>query len=81
MMSRTVSRGSRLEYGSWKIICIAAPQRPQRGAIERRDVVRRRTDIAAGGLKQAQDGAADRGLATAEFADQTDHLAAREREG
>ena len=73
----TVMRGLSDEYGSWKTICT-----------RRRSAARAlggatwppTSDLARGRLVEADDAAAERGLAAARLADEAERLAARDRE-
>ena len=75
MIEPTVIRGLRLACGSWKIICISRPQRPERPALEAGDVAALEPDRAAGRLVEPQDRPARRGLAAARLADEPEGLA------
>ena len=80
MLSPIGVRGSRLEYGSWKMICIrrryglrSAPLSAVRSTPSKRDRPGRRLD-------EAQQQPPDRGLAAARLADQAQGLAATDLE-
>ena len=78
-MSRTVIRGLSEEYGSWKMSCMwrrnfLSSPRPQGRQVDLVAVQSKR-DASRGGRHGAQHGPADRGLARARLADQTEGLA------
>ena len=80
MLEPICCRGSRLANGSWKMICIRRRIGLELGPRQLRDVLAVEDDAPAGRLDEAQQDAADRGLAAAGLADQAERLAAPDRE-
>ena len=77
-MSATRQRGLRLAYGSWKIICMRAPEREL--GVDEIDAPAGEPDFPARRPIQADDQPRDRRLAAAGFADQSQGLALGDRQ-
>ena len=75
-MSRTVMRGFSDAYGSWKTICSSRRTGRIWPALEVRDVAALEDDLPGRRLEQLDDRAAERRLAAAGLADDTERLAA-----
>ena len=80
MIPPAVIRGSRLAYGSWKIICIRRRRRRSSAPLTSVTSTPSKTIRPAGRRVEPDDRPAGRALAAARLADQAERLAAAQRE-